>query len=198
MALSDVRAGEDMSLVRKSTSSSAETVTTVLPGGERGRGQGEGSHVGGERWREGEGSATGKEGNRQEDMIIEEGGVGKGGGEGEREMEDDAEPRKKPGHAGVVSMDTGGEGEQLPYFPAHPFSYFSNSHDEGETETSSRGPPEPTTVPHPVTQPSAAVSLARETLQQLNHSHQFPPEGTYIRYYTYITLFELIKDTLFP
>ena len=50
-------------------------------------------------------------------------------GEPEMEMagekdEDDNEPRKKPPPTSNVAMDTT-EGEELPYFPAHPFSYFS-------------------------------------------------------------------------
>ena len=110
----------------------------------------------------------------------EEGGREVGGGEeGEEEMGEgekgggdeasDNEPCKKP------TLDTA---EPLPYFPALPFSYFSNERDHNNSAPSLRDD-DSTPSPHPSslglhTQSSAAASLLREATQQHNH---FPPEG---------------------
>jgi hypothetical protein len=80
------------------------------------------------------------------------------------------------------------EEEQLPYFPAHPISYFSDINMEsfentlGEIEE----PPETETAPLSLsphhspmmlnTHPSTAASLVHEALQQHIHSPHFPPE----------------------
>jgi hypothetical protein len=57
------------------------------------------------------------------------------GGRGEegrlvRRTEDDNEPRRKPPPTCGVAKDTTEGGEELPYFPAHPISYFPREEDE--------------------------------------------------------------------
>ena len=99
----------------------------------------------------------------------------------DRRSEDGNEPRRKPPPTCGVAKDTPEGGEELPYFPAHPISYFPREEDE-----SPGGPDRMEGVeisnssshfsPDPQSSSAAAVALISGALQQ---PHNFPPEGMY-------------------
>ena len=149
-----------------------------------------------------ESSGGGEEERRREGSREEEEKEGeKGGGvekEGEREEEEEGEvervvggetvagscrddfeesPRPKQPHRReeVVDME-----EEIPHFPAHPFSYFppdAGTEEHGETLETAPSPSPPHPLPMQLdTQPAAAL-LIQQTLQQ--QSLAFPPEGSH-------------------
>lgn len=127
-----------------------------------------------ERTREDE-EEGGREGEREEEGEgkVERAAEGETVAESQR---DDFEenPRPKPLHPREEVMDTE---EELPQFPAHPFSYFPPDAEMEEQGRSLEAAPSPS-PPHPLpmqldTQPAAAL-LIQQTLQ----SHAFPPEGS--------------------
>ena len=91
--------------------------------------------------------------------------------------EGEDEPRRKPD---VVSMDTS---EEVPYFPAHPFSYFSNEDEErghGDLAGGPRGA-EYLAPSLPPDQSSSSSSSAAVLMEQAltQNIHHLPPEGTH-------------------
>ncbi|CAI7990501.1 Tether containing UBX domain for GLUT4 [Geodia barretti] len=96
----------------------------------------------------------------------------------DRRSEDGNEPRRKPPPTCGVAKDTTEGGEELPYFPAHPISYFPREEDE-----SPGGPDRMEGVeisnssshfsPDPQSSSGAAMALISGALQQ---PHNFPPE----------------------
>ena len=98
------------------------------------------------------------------------------------------EPRLKPQHSRPEPMDT--VEEQLPYFPAHPISYFPIPDIENENLLSEIEEPLETkeeeaaagSSPHssPMvldTNTVTAASLIQQAMQQQQHSHSLPPDG---------------------
>ena len=58
-----------------------------------------------------------REGEKEEDSVLRQ------------ERDEEEEPRRKPTHTDMVAMDTT---EDMPYFPALPFSYFPDHNEMGE------------------------------------------------------------------
>ena len=99
------------------------------------------------------------------------------------------EPRLKPQHSRPEPMDT--VEEQLPYFPAHPISYFPTPNIENENllreieEPSESKEEEAAAGSSPHSSPMVldtntvtAASLIQHAIQQQQqHSHSLPPDG---------------------